>query len=64
MHASPRSLREHRLGRNVAQADQIAVLVDGRLAEKGSHDELLQLQGVLAPAFAYQHDFRRLAVLF
>ncbi len=40
-------LVSHRIS-TVRDADQILVLQDGRIAERGSHDELLELDGVYA----------------
>jgi ATP-binding cassette, subfamily B, bacterial len=50
----------HRLS-TVRDAEQIAVIADGRLAELGSHDELLELNGAYAAMIAAQsHDPDRL----
>ena len=44
----------HRLS-TAAQCDQIALLQDGRVAELGSHRELLELNGQYAAMWAKQH---------
>jgi ATP-binding cassette subfamily B protein len=46
-------LISHRLG-TVRAADAIATLVDGRIAELGSHDELVARAGTYARLFALQ----------
>ena len=43
----------HRLS-TVRNADEIAVLVDGRIAEQGSHDELMELNGEYAKLYNLQ----------
>ncbi|AUI61441.1 ABC transporter ATP-binding protein [Amycolatopsis sp. BJA-103] len=58
------SLAEHRAGRtsvlishrlgSVRAADRIAVLVDGRVAELGTHDELVSLDGTYSRLFRLQ----------
>ncbi|EMD29778.1 ABC transporter ATP-binding protein [Amycolatopsis azurea] len=60
------SLAEHRAGRtsvlishrlgSVRGADRIAVLVDGQVAELGSHDELVSLGGTYSRLFRLQAD--------
>ncbi|GAB3715113.1 ABC transporter ATP-binding protein [Amycolatopsis oliviviridis] len=60
------SLAEHRAGRtsvlishrlgSVRAADRIAVLVDGRVAELGTHDELVALSGTYSRLFRLQAD--------
>jgi ATP-binding cassette subfamily B protein len=40
----------------VRTADQIAVLADGRIAECGSHEELIALGGRYAELFNLQAD--------
>lgn len=44
----------HRIS-TARQADQIAVLVDGRIAELGTHDELLSRNGYYTNLFEKQH---------
>jgi ATP-binding cassette subfamily B protein len=46
-------LISHRLS-TVRQADRIACLADGRVAEVGTHDQLIEGQGVYARLFAAQ----------
>ncbi|GAA2687185.1 ABC transporter ATP-binding protein [Actinoplanes palleronii] len=48
-------LISHRFS-TVRQADQIVVLADGRVAEQGSHDELMTEDGVYAHLFRLQAD--------
>ena len=48
-------LISHRLS-TVRQADRIVLLEDGRIAESGSHDELMALGGGYATMFAIQAD--------
>ena len=43
----------HRLS-TVVDADEIIVLVDGQIAERGSHRELLEQQGVFARMWELQ----------
>jgi ATP-binding cassette subfamily B protein len=43
----------HRVS-TVREADQILVLVDGRIAERGSHDELLRMDGFYADLYRKQ----------
>ncbi len=45
----------HRLS-TVVDADQILVLVDGRVAERGTHVELLARDGVYARMWAMQAE--------
>lgn len=47
----------HRLS-TVQNADQILVLADGKIAERGTHSELLEKQGVYARMW---EDYRRSA---
>lgn len=48
----------HRLA-TIADADQIAVLTDGRIAELGTHDELLRREGIYARLWrAYEASTR------
>ncbi len=44
----------HRLS-TIADADQILVLEQGQLAERGSHGELLEKGGLYAEMWARQH---------
>ena len=46
-------LISHRFS-TVRMADQIAVLNDGRIVERGSHEELMRLNGHYAHLFALQ----------
>jgi ATP-binding cassette subfamily B protein len=48
-------LISHRLG-TVRDADHIAVLVNGRIAEQGTHDSLLEADGEYARLFRLQAD--------
>ncbi|WP_276357564.1 ABC transporter ATP-binding protein [Cohnella caldifontis] len=61
-----RNLRQHRKGRTtliiahrisaVRHADEIIVLDEGRIAERGSHEELLKRQGLYASLYAMQGE--------
>ncbi len=51
----------HRIS-TVRHADQIAVLVAGRIAERGTHDELLARNGYYADLFQKQLLEEELAV--
>ncbi|OLF19242.1 ABC transporter ATP-binding protein [Actinophytocola xanthii] len=63
-HAIHRELTAHRAGRtsvlishrlgSVRDADRIAVLVDGRVAELGTHNELMSAEGTYARLFRLQ----------
>ena len=46
----------HRLA-SVVRADRIYVFQDGRIAESGTHEELLQLSGLYADLWQKQHGF-------
>ncbi|MFH1569035.1 MAG: ABC transporter ATP-binding protein [Gemmatimonadota bacterium] len=52
----------HRLS-TVRDADCIAVLDDGRIAELGTHDQLLALDGIYADMYRRQHLAEELTVL-
>ena len=54
-------LISHRIS-TVRHADQIAVLVDGRIVELGTHDELLARNGYYAGLFQKQLLEEELAV--
>lgn len=43
----------HRLS-TVKNADKIVVIEDGKIAEKGTHDELISLNGIYASLYQYQ----------
>ncbi|MFQ5633640.1 MAG: ABC transporter ATP-binding protein, partial [bacterium] len=43
----------HRLS-TIRRADQILVIEDGRIAERGTHDELIQKQGRYYQLYTYQ----------
>jgi ATP-binding cassette subfamily B protein len=45
----------HRLS-TIREADKIIVLTQGALAEQGSHDELMSLNGVYATLYRTQFD--------
>jgi ATP-binding cassette subfamily B protein len=45
----------------VVGADQIVVLDDGRVAERGTHAELLRRQGLYADMWARQQAEREMA---
>ena len=55
-------LISHRVS-TIRHADQIAVLVHGRIAELGTHDELLALNGYYASLFQKQQLEEELAVV-
>jgi ATP-binding cassette subfamily B protein len=40
----------------VRRADQILVLLDGRVAERGAHEELMALGGVYAELYSIQSE--------
>ena len=48
----------HRLA-NVVYADEIFVLADSSVAEHGTHDELLEKQGVYAKMYQAQMELER-----
>jgi len=48
-------LISHRLS-TVRQADRIVLLEGGQVAESGTHDELMALQGAYAEMFAIQAE--------
>jgi ATP-binding cassette subfamily B protein len=50
----------HRLS-TVVDADQILVLADGRVAERGTHGELLARDGIYARMWAMQAEQQALA---
>ena len=45
----------HRLS-TVRQADQIILMHQGRIAEKGTHEELIKLGGRYATLYSHQGD--------
>ena len=49
----------HRIS-TVKDADHIVVLGDGEIAEQGSHEELVALDGIYADMFRRQHLTREL----
>lgn len=53
MHGKTVLIIAHRLS-TVTQADQIIVLVDGKIVEIGNHEELLRLDGAYTEIFAMQ----------
>jgi ATP-binding cassette subfamily B protein len=53
MHHRTSLIVSHRVS-TVRDADQILVLVDGRIAERGTHDELLRRNGFYAELYRKQ----------
>jgi ABC-type multidrug transport system fused ATPase/permease subunit len=43
----------HRLS-TIRNADEIAVIIDGRIAERGTHDELIAADGTYKKLYALQ----------
>ena len=49
-------LTSHRLG-SARLADRIIFLKDGRVAEQGTHDELIAMKGAYAKLYSIQADW-------